>query len=441
MALILMLFIASLFLSHWVFTKYQKLSYSVFLAMVLGLGLGSLLQNLQTTEGVRQTLAWTNIVGTTYVKLLKMIMMPLVFVSILGAISRMKKIQGLGVISISILGTLLLTTAISALIAIAVTLWFGLDASGLLSQERVISQGQDLLSEAGKIQGKNFYDLIISFIPNNPFYDLTGSQATSIINVVIFSCFLGIAALKLNQDSPELGSRLIQGIEVIQGWTLWLVRLVMRLTPYGVCALMLKMAATSSWYDIQTLFNFLAASYISLLLVFLVHMILLLAVKISPLTYLKDTLPVLMFAFTSRSSAASLPLNIECQINKLNNHPSIANFSASFGATIGQNGCAGVYPAMLAIMLAPVVGVPVTFGFIVSLVGIVTLSSLGVSGVGGGATFAAIMVLSTLGFPIELAGILIAIEPIIDMGRTALNVNGSIIAGSITQKFFGKSLN
>ena len=112
--------------------------------------------------------------------------------------------------------------------------------------------------------------------------------------------------------------------------------------------------------------------------------------------------------------------------------------SASFGATMGQNGCAGIYPAMLAIMIAPTVGIdPLSPGFLLQLVLIIGISSFGVAGVGGGPTFAAIIVLSSMGLPVGLAGLLISVEALIDMGRTALNVNGSMISGTITSRVLG----
>ena len=149
---------------------------------------------------------------------------------------------------------------------------------------------------------------------------------------------------------------------------------------------------------------------------------------------MKKTFEVLAFAFTSRSSAGSLPLNIQTQTTRLGVPEGIANFSATFGLSIGQNGCAGIYPAMLAIMVAPVAHVNIDLQFIVTLVAVVIISSFGVAGVGGGATFASILVLSTLNLPVALAGVLISIEPLIDMGRTALNVNDSMLAGTGTAK-------
>src|SRR5699024_511968 len=133
------------------------------------------------------------------------------------------------------------------------------------------------------------------------------------------------------------------------------------------------------------------------------------------------------FAFTSRSSAGTIPLNIQAQKNSLGVDEGIANMSASFGATIGQNGCAGIYPAMLAVMIAPTVGIdPLTWEFIVPLTLIIGMSSFGVAGVGGGATFAGLLVHSLMNLPVALAGLLISIDAFIGVGRTALNVNGSM---------------
>src|SRR5699024_10598878 len=102
---------------------------------------------------------------------------------------------------------------------------------------------------------------------------------------------------------------------------------------------------------------------------------------------------------------------------------------------MGQNGCAGIYPAMLAVMIAPTIGIdPLSPGFILQLVLIVGVSSFGIAGVGGGATFAALIVLSSMNMPVALAGILISVEALIDMGRTALNVNGSMVTGTLTSR-------
>ena len=150
----------------------------------------------------------------------------------------------------------------------------------------------------------------------------------------------------------------------------------------------------------------------------------------NPATYFKKAFPVLSFAFVSRSSAGALPLNIETQHKALGVDSASANLAASFGMSIGQNGCAGVYPAMLATIVAPTVGIDVLSPtFFVPLIAVVAISSFGVAGVGGGATFASLIVLGTMGLPIEVVAVLASVEPLIDMGRTALNVSDSMVAG------------
>jgi len=216
------------------------------------------------------------------------------------------------------------------------------------------------------------------------------------------------------------------------------VRMVIGLTPYGVLALMLKVTASSSGDDILNLLGFIIASYLAIFLMFCVHAFLIFLAGKSPADYFKRVWPVLTFAFTSRSSAATIPLNVETQIRELNVASPIANLSATFGTTIGQNGCAGIYPAMLAVMVAPTMGVnPLDPIFILTLVGVVAISSFGVAGVGGGATFAALIVLPAMGFPVALVALLISIEPLIDMARTALNVSGSMTTGLVTSRLLG----
>ena len=432
----LVLFVAVLLGLNYLYRSTQKLGQTVFVGLLLGLVGGALLQSLSEQETVKTALDWINLVGGGYVRLLQMIVMPLVFVSILSAITRLNQAGSLGKISFSVLSVLLVTTAIAALIGIIMVQVFGLTAEGLVAGERELAAQAKVVGRVDQVSNLSIPAMLISFIPKNPFAELTGANPTSIISTVIFSAFLGVAALSLRKEDQSLGDRIAQGVDTLHKLGMRLVSFVIRLTPYGVFALMIKMAATSKWEDILNLGSFIVASYIAIILMFIVHGVLLGLSGINPITYFKKALPTLSFAFTSRSSAASIPLNIETQTDKLGNNPVVANFSATFGATIGQNGCAGIYPAMLAVMVAPTVGVdPFTVSYIATLVLVVAISSFGIAGVGGGATFAAIVVLSTLNLPLELVGLLISIEPLIDMGRTALNVNGAMTAGTLSSKW------
>ncbi len=429
---ILLLVLARMHRRQWSLAK--KVLVGLGFGVVFGLALQLIYGAGNST--LKTSVTWFDIVGNGYVQLLQMIVMPLVFACILSAVARLHNASSLGKISVLTIGTLLFTTLIAALVGVLVTNLFGLTAEGLVQGGAESARLNTLQTQyVGKVADLTVPQLILSFIPKNPFADLTGGSPTSIISVVIFAAFLGVAALKLLKDDVAKGERVLLAIDTLQSWVMKLVRLVMQLTPYGVLALMTKVVAESNLHEIIKLGGFVVASYLGLAIMFAVHALLLTLVGVNPTHYFRKVWPVLTFAFTSRSSAASIPLNVEAQTQRLGVPESIASFSSSFGATIGQNGCAGLYPAMLAVMVAPTVGInPLDPVWIATLVGIVTVSSAGVAGVGGGATFAALIVLPAMGLPVTLVALLISVEPLIDMGRTALNVNGAMTAGTITSQ-------
>lgn len=422
----------------------SSLSKRVFTGLAFGVLFGGALQYFYGPQSsvLTHTLEYINVVGAGYVSLLKMIVMPLIMVSIISAIIKIKDSRALGKISFLSISILLFTTAVAALIGLSVTHFFGLTAQGMVQGAKEIARTQELATQFSSVAQVSFADMLISFFPSNPFADLAGMRPTSTIAVVVFSAFIGLAGLQLIRTEPALGASFETFIQVAQALVKGLVRMVLSLTPFGVMALMSTVVAGSNYNDILNLLQFVVASYVALALILLFHVVLVGLVGVRPLFFLKAIFPVLSFAFSSRTSAGSIPLNIETQIERLGNDPGTAHFSASFGATMGQNGCAGLYPAMLVGMIAPTLGIyPFDLGFLATLLAVVTVSSFGIAGVGGGATFAALIVLSTLNMPIALVGLLISIEPLIDMGRTAINVSGSITAGTLTSRILGLSKN
>ncbi len=433
----LAVFLCLLFFLYSLQNKGYSVSRRVLIGLILGsvfgLGLQFFLQ--EQKEATTTILQWVGVVGGGYVSLLKMIIMPLVLISMIGAVVKLEQGGSLGKYSSLTISILLVTTAISALIGIVMAHLFGLTAEGLAAGARETARITVLENRMGQVSDLTIPQMLVSFIPTNPFADLTGARKTSIIAVVLFGVLTGIAARKVMIEKPESASGIRSFIEAIQSIVMRLVKMIIALTPYGIAALMTKVVATSSASDILNLIGFIVASYIAIALMFVVHGLLVSLVGVSPKSYFKNIWPVLTFAFSSRSSAATIPLNVEAQITKLNVPPAIANLSASFGATIGQNGCAGIYPAMLAVMAAPTVGInPMDMDFIFSLIAMITISSFGIAGVGGGATFAALIVLPAMGLPVTIAALLISIEPLIDMARTALNVSGAMTAGTITSR-------
>ena len=416
--------------------KHVSFPKRVFTALGIGIVLGIALHLIFGAESkvLKQSTDWFSIVGDGYVALLQMIVMPLIFVSIVAAFSKIQIGDKFAKIGTFIFMFLIGTVAIAAIVGIIYALIYGLDASSIDLGSAEHSRGTEISKQAKDLTANTLPQQVLELLPSNPFLDFTGQRTTSTIAVVIFATFVGFAYLRVARKEPEYGNLLKRGIEAVYSIVMAIVTFVLRLTPYGILAIMASTLATSDFAAIWTLGKFLLASYTALITMYLIHLIILGVLGINPVRYVKKTLEVLIFAFTSRSSVGSLPLNIQTQTQRLGVPEGIANFSATFGLSIGQNGCAGIYPAMLAIMVAPVAHVHIDFQFVITLIAVVIISSFGVAGVGGGATFASILVLSTLNLPVALAGVLISIEPLIDMGRTALNVNDSILAGTGTAR-------
>ena len=422
--------------------KHATFTVRVFTGLGLGVLLGAAVQWLYGAGSpiIAGTNEYIDIVGSGYVKLLQMIIMPLIMVSIISAILKLKDASSLGKISALTIGTLLITTTIAAALGILMAKLFGLTAVGLTSSAAEVARGVQLQGSLETAKALSLPKLLVSFVPTNPFLDMTGARKTSTIAVVVFSIFIGISATGIAAKKPEIFASFERFMKVAHAIVMRMVTLVLRLTPYGVFALMFEVVASSSYTDILKLINFVVASYSALILMFLVHLAIIAGTGLNPLRFVKKVFPVLAFAFTSRTSAGSIPMSVQTQTQRLGTPEGIANFAASFGSTIGQNGCAGIYPAMLAVMIAPTVGVdPFTISFLLPLLAIITIGSVGVAGVGGGATFAALIVLSAMDLPVALAGLLISVEPLIDMGRTALNVSGSITAGTVASRVMGET--
>ncbi|HCG2553858.1 TPA: L-cystine transporter [Staphylococcus aureus] len=431
--IVLVIFIVIL---HMMACKHISFAKRVFTALGIGIIFGVLLHLIYGTHSniITSTSDWFNIVGQGYVALLQMIVMPLIFISIVAAFTKIQIGEKFAKIGSLIFVFLIGTVTIAAIVGVVYALVFGLDASTINLGNAEQARGSEIAKQAKDLTAHTLPQQILELLPKNPFLDFTGQRATSTIAVVIFASFIGFAYLRVARKQPDHGELLKRAIDAIYSLVMAIVTFVLRLTPYGVLAIMANTLSTSDFGAIWTLGKFLIASYAALITMYIIHLIILSLLGISPIRYVKKTLEVLIFAFTSRSSAGALPLNVQTQTRRLGVPEGIANFAATFGLSIGQNGCAGIYPAMLAIMVAPVANVEIDLQFIVTLIAVVIISSFGVAGVGGGATFASILVLSTLNLPVALAGVLISVEPLIDMGRTALNVNDSMLAGTGTAK-------
>ena len=429
-----LLWLFPLQVKHISFNK--RVLFGLFGGIIFGLVIRLLFEK---ASNFSTSLSWISLVADAYVALLQMLVMPLVFISIVGAFTKLEVSKNLGKMARNVLAILLGTTAISAAVGYLSAIAFGLNGAvfseGAAEKERIAALAEKQL----QVKGVPITEQLLNLIPRNVFADFAGTRPTSTIAVVIFASFLGIAFLGIQRKYAKESQTFADLIQSLEKIILRVTTLVLRLTPFGIFALMTRVMATSDFEALVNLGRFIIASYAAIIVMFIVHFVLLVWVKVSPSEFLSKAWSTLLFAFTSRTSAGTLPMNVETQIQKFSVNEAVANFSASFGLSIGQNGCAGIYPAMLATIVAPTVGINIfSIEFILSLIAIVTISSLGVAGVGGGATFASLIVLSSMNLPIAIVGLVISVEPLIDMARTALNVSDAMVAGIVTDRLIKK---
>lgn len=429
-----LLWLFQLQVKHISFNK--RVLFGLFGGIIFGLVIRLLFEK---ASNFSTSLSWISLVADAYVALLQMLVMPLVFISIVGAFTKLEVSKNLGKMARNVLAILLGTTAISAAVGYLSAIAFGLNGAvfseGAAEKERIAALAEKQL----QVKGVPITEQLLNLIPRNVFADFAGTRPTSTIAVVIFASFLGIAFLGIQRKYAKESQTFADLIQSLEKIILRVTTLVLRLTPFGIFALMTRVMATSDFEALVNLGRFIIASYAAIIVMFIVHFVLLVWVKVSPSEFLSKAWSTLLFAFTSRTSAGTLPMNVETQIQKFSVNEAVANFSASFGLSIGQNGCAGIYPAMLVTIVAPTVGINIfSIEFILSLIAIVTISSLGVAGVGGGATFASLIVLSSMNLPIAIVGLVISVEPLIDMARTALNVSDAMVAGIVTDRLIKK---
>lgn len=427
-----------IFLLYFMEKKHLNFTVRVLSALILGLLLGFVLRNIyaQNTDVITNTMIWYNVVGSGYVRLLQMLVMPLIFISITMALLNIKGDSNIAKMTMIIIAILMITTAISALVGILISKGFGLDASKI--QAIVGDYSQGALNYENRLEAFNSKPVpqqLLEIIPTNPFSALAGGGGSPTLSVVFFSAFVGMAALGIKKKKLEVFDFFRKIMFSLHEIVMRIVSIVMRLTPYGVLALMAKFMATSDLKAFAQLGQFLLASYIAIFIMLIVHSVILIIFGYNPVKYYSKALPTLAFAFSSRTSAGTLPMTVDTLKNKMGISEGVSNLSASLAVTIGQNGCAGIYPAMVVAMIAPTLGINVFEPiFLIKVVIIIAIGSFGIAGVGGGATNAALITLSALNFPVELVAILLGIEPLIDMGRTLLNVNDGMITAAATGK-------
>ena len=412
--------------------KKVKFSTRTIYATIIGLILGVIIQlvaglpeNPAEVTWLQEVTKWYGLFGSGFMDLLKMLVVPMVFVSILRVIINMGEGDDLGKLTFKSLGMLLMTTALAAIVGIVVgnvmKLGVGTD---------VVATADTELREITPL-----VDTLRGLLPSNPVASMADGN---IVAIIIFATFLGLAVKRLSKKYLDIIKPFIDLVEAFYKIIVSVAMTVIKFMPYAVVALLANTITARGLASRISVVQFIVALYISVAIMFVIHLIIIALNGLNPITYIKNAAEPLLLAFTSRSSLGTLPVTIEALTDKQGVEEGVASFTASLGANMGMNGCAGIYPALMAVTIANMAGVEMNASFYAMLLVVITISSLGIAGLPGTATMAVSVVLSGVGigsyFP--LAGGILAIDPILDMGRTMLNVNGS----TTTAVIVGKSL-
>lgn len=399
--------------------KFNKLMItSIFIGLILGIFIQAVVKfpsDPTSITWINEITAWYGLFGNGFMDLLKMIVVPLVLVSIIRVIMNMKD-DNLGKLTFRSMTMFFVTTAIAAIIAIVVANLFKLGTN--LEVVNSSNEVRKIVSLPSTIRG---------LLPSNPVQAMAEGNTVA---VVIFAVFLGLAIRRLRRKYMDIIKPFIDLVEAFYKIIVSVAITVIKMMPYAVVPLMASTIASRGVKSLLDVTDFILALYISVVIMFLVHLIIIAASGMNPITYIKNSSKALILAFTSRSSLGTLPVTMEVLTDNLNVDLGTASFVTSLGSNMGMNGCAGIYPALVSVMIANMAGVQMNFTFYVMLIIVITISSLGIAGIPGTATMAVSVVISGMGmasyFP--LAGAIIAIDPILDMGRTMLNVNGAMTA-------------
>lgn len=413
--------------------KKFKFSTRVIISTVLGFAAGIVFQSTlgmvgaeQVPDVIKNVTTAASLVGRGFTSLLKMVVIPLVGLSVYNSIinsknnENLKKLTGKSVVYYTV------TVAISAIIGISVAMLFNLGVGMKLPE--------GMEAWTGKGEYKGLVDVVVSFIPSNIFKAMS---ETSVIGVVIFAAFLGFATNRMSLKNPEKIQPLKDVTSALFAVMTSVTTTIIKIIPYGVAALMFDLTASYGLEVFKNLVTYLIVMFISLALVVVMQSINLAIHGINPFTYYKKTTAPLILALTTTSSMGTLPVTIETLEKEVGVSSPTANFTATLGTTIGMNGCAGVFPAVIAIMIANMNGIAITPVFLISLITVIALGSFGMAGVPGTAYIAATVVLGGMGLPFDPVAIVFPIDSIIDMGRTAVNVNGAMVISTVVDKEMG----
>ena len=396
----------------------------IIIAMFAGIAVGFIFllaapESTFTTEYLKP-------VGTIYINLLKFMVVPVVLFSIMDGVISLNDLKRVGSVGVRTFIYYICTTAVAVVIGLVVVNCFKgffpvLDASVRDSLEYTAA-------EAPKVM-----DVIVGIFPDNLVKPMVDANMLPVICIAIF---FGAGILAAGDKGKKIGEL----VNCMNEVTMKVLMMIIKLTPIGVFCLMADVVAVNGAKIVGSLALVVGVAYIG----YILHIVIVYGCSIkflsgmSPIAFFKGLAPAMLTAFTTTSSNATLPINIEC-CNKMGAEPEISSFVLPLGATINMDGTA-IYQAVAAVFIACCYGIDLTIGQMAMIVLTATLASIGTAGVSGAGMIMLSMVLMSIGLPVEGIAIIAGVDKLFDMGRTTLNITGDATAAMWVSKIERKKM-
>jgi Na+/H+-dicarboxylate symporter len=405
--------------------KLPSLNLQILLGVVLGVAIGLVFAALGKQSPVTQNgLYVAGLVGTLFVDLLKMVLIPLVFASIAVGVANLRAHQQIHRVWVVTLGFFVLSMGIAIVL--------GLSAANIFEPGKglQLSMFADATSvfQAKQLPISDFFAQLLHNIFKNP---LAALAQGDVLAVVVFSLILGIALViggERYKNILHLLQELLEITLMIVGWIMWLA-------PLGIMALLIKLAATQDAALLTTLAQFVAVVIGTTLVhgVIALPLILYLVTGVTPWRFWLGAREALITAFATSSSSATLPVTLRCVEQHLHVRRDIAGFVVPLGATCNMDGTA-LYEAAAALFVANLAGIDLSFGQQLVVFFTAMLGAIGAPGIPSAGMVTMIVVLQSVGLPVEAIAILLPIDRLLDTFRTAVNVEDDMIASMVVQK-------
>lgn len=385
----------------------RPLWFKILVAIVIGIILGLTLG--ENTKYIKP-------IGTIFLRLLQMLIVPLTFFTIISGITKMEDLRSLRSVGGRVALLYIITSTLASAIGMfmALILKPGKNVAGLLSESAV-----------GETQAYNFIDNMINWIPTNPFQAFVNAE---MLQIIVFALFVGIAMLALGERVKKVREGFDQFADVM----IKITDFVMQFAPYGILALMADMIANLGTDLLSAVGVFILTDYLALLgmLLFGYPLLLKFLGKINVLNFFKKISPAMLVAASTTSSAATLPVSMHVADKELKIPEKIYGFTLPLGATVNMDGMATAL-GVISVFAANLNNLTITPAYILQFIFLGLILSIGAAGVKGAGIVMSSVLLQTLGLPLTLVPILAAIWPIIDIGHTTLNITGDLTCTTV----------